>query len=363
MSQGENVSGGAELQQYLIARELARSRGFAVSFITTRATTAPSFVAGGIQVIGASPGRASRALRLAGILKELVLLSPDIVYSRCATADACVCYIYTRMARRRFVYAAGSDLDVELDGPALARLGLNRFPWNRAIRNAARGAEILLAQTSEQASLATKHLGRTARILPNLVETRDRSAVDQEHPNRIVWVANFHRHKRPDLAISIAAMCPELSFTLVGAPRDDAYLTSIVELADRHRNVEILGALDHTAALELLSGSLALLNTTDQGHEGFPNAFLEAWSLGVPVVSLNADPERLLSDFGPGVQCGGDVEAAVLALRRLATDADYYEAMSQTAHKYVQTNHAPKVIGKRFAGMMKALAPSRGSQT
>ena len=65
----------------------------------------------------------------------------------------------------------------------------------------------------------------------------------------------------------------------------------------------------------LLQQSRMLLNTSDA--EGFPNTFLQAAQLGVPIVSLHVDPERMLAEYDCGFCADGDRAALIEVMRRI----------------------------------------------
>ena len=54
-------------------------------------------------------------------------------------------------------------------------------------------------------------------------------------------------------------------------------------------NLEVLGQLPHEQLLSLIDRAVAVVSTS--AAEGMPNVFLEAWARGVPVLSLDYDPD------------------------------------------------------------------------
>jgi hypothetical protein len=68
-------------------------------------------------------------------------------------------------------------------------------------------------------------------------------------------------------------------------------------------NLELLDPLRHEQLSELVAGAVAIVNSST--FEGMPNVFLEACARGVPALSLQFDPDNVISGRGLGIIAGG----------------------------------------------------------
>ncbi len=83
--------------------------------------------------------------------------------------------------------------------------------------------------------------------------------------------------------------------------------------------------------------SMVLINTSD--FEGFPNTFIEAAMHHTPVISLNSDPNRMLSKHQCGVFCKGDFSLMVEELEKLLNSEKELGRMGDNAFRYARENH------------------------
>jgi glycosyltransferase involved in cell wall biosynthesis len=116
----------------------------------------------------------------------------------------------------------------------------------------------------------------------------------------VLWVANIKRVKRPDRILDVAAKLPTTTIHMVGGhmPGEDDLFHDITRTVALTHNVVFHGRLPYQDANELYGRARVLVNTSDV--EGFPNAYLQAWVRGVPVVTL-IDPDGVIEREGLGV--------------------------------------------------------------
>ena len=83
--------------------------------------------------------------------------------------------------------------------------------------------------------------------------------------------------------------------------------------------------------------AVALVNTSEV--EGFPNSFLQAGKYGVPVLSLQVDPDGMLGRHHCGWQFEGNLSAMARQLRAVWQDSPIASRKGAAIRRYVQQHH------------------------
>ncbi|MCC7293827.1 MAG: glycosyltransferase family 4 protein [Phycisphaerales bacterium] len=356
--------GGAEQQMALLARELAR-RGRAVSFITRDVGQGDGASVNGVRVWkayaddGGWPGLRFFHPRLSGLWSAMRRADADVYYQRMAEQTTGIVAAFCARKGRRFVYAAASDYDCMSALPRLRKLR-ERCLYRYGLRR----AHVVLAQTRSQCALLRESFGVRASVLANASEDLSDVAVDaqgcrdspssrndvlaESNPGgsaaghsdrnakrpRILWVGRFTPEKRLSWALEAARQCPKMDFGIVGDGAD-ALMREAREAARPLQNVTLLGRIPHERMRDCYVRADLLLCTSER--EGFPNTFLEAWSLGLPVVTT-FDPDGVVAGERLGA-AAGDVKGLSGALRALVDDAKEREACRRRCRCYFEKHH------------------------
>ncbi|MCA9172528.1 MAG: glycosyltransferase, partial [Planctomycetales bacterium] len=177
-------------------------------------------------------------------------------------------------------------------------------------------ATCIVAQTTQQQDLLRSRFGRDCELIRNPLGRLPVAEVPNvvRRAFDVLWLGRADRFsKRADVAMELAAACPDVKFLVVMNPRNTQVFAELERSAPP--NVQIRKTVPKEEVTRLLQQSRMLLNTSDA--EGFPNTFLQAAQLGVPIVSLHVDPERMLAEYDCGFCADGDRAALIEVMRRI----------------------------------------------
>ena len=160
-----------------------------------------------------------------------------------------------------------------------------------------------------------------------------RETYETETTRENVTFINPHPRKGLEVALGVAARCPEIPFVFVAG--------WMLESDDRARLMERLAALPNvtlrpsTSDMKSVYGKARIVLAPSQWEEAFGRIAVEPQFSGIPVVA--SDRGGLPEAVGPGgVLIDPDAPADVWAdaVRRLWHDRDYYDATSRAARDF-----------------------------
>jgi glycosyltransferase involved in cell wall biosynthesis len=288
-------------------------------------------------------------------------LRPDVIYQRIGCAYTGVSAYYARRNGARLVWHASSDADLDRGVRPAERNFVRGYLETTLLSYGIRHADRVVVQTNSQARLLQDNYSRSADAVVANFHPSPNEARTPADPLRIVWIANFKRLKQPEVFVRLAKSLRDVAqvrFVMIGAPVSGSGEVKWSE--DLMRGIASVPNLSHLGQDEVntcLAGAYLFINTSL--YEGFPNTFIQAWLRGIPVVSLNVNPDGILDRESVGIYAGTEqrliesvrdlVENRVLR-DRLASRASAY------AREYHSMNNAQKVVQ-----MIDSVAPCDGA--
>ncbi len=332
---GEHGAGGAELQQTLLAKALAR-RGIPVSMVVADYGQPDGALWHGIKTYKAfRPEEGIPLLRFihprwTKLWAALRRADADVYYTSCAGAAVGQVAMFTRLHGRKLVFRIASDTDCDP-----ASLLVRHLRDKRLYRYGLQRADLVLAQTPHQQQALLQNYGRSSRIAPSLTDAARSARSFAERDIGALWVGNIRALKRPERVLELAGELPDIAFHMIGGPTAGAeeLFQTVREHAATLPNVRFHGPVPYHAVAEFYARARVLVGTS--ATEGFPNTYLQAWAHGTPVVAF-LDPEQLLSRNALGCAVA-DMEEMRSALAALNGNPPRWEAASRRCRQYMDS--------------------------
>jgi len=322
--------GGESVQQTLLARALAQ-RGHQVTMVVQDYGQRDGAEWDGIRVYKTyRPSAGLPVLRFfhprwTGMWSAMARADADLYYVSESGMHVGLAALFCKRHRRRYVFRTASDADCE---PRRLMLKYARDRW--LYEYGLRRADAILVQSAMQAEALSRHYGLTGRVARMMVEKA------QPAPARdidLLWVSNIRSLKRPERMLKLADDFPDASVHIAGGPMtgSEALFRDVMQAATLRRNVTFHGRLSYYDTGDLYGRARLFVNTSD--IEGFPNAYLQAWARGVPVVTL-IDPDAIIEREGLGIAVASP-DGLRDAAHRLLHDPAAWRAASERCRSFV----------------------------
>lgn len=244
-----------------------------------------------------------------------------------------------RRAGIRTILCVASDKDLSPDyrpgNRAPNHYGMPKWKGHYALAHADR----IVVQTEAQREALRQHFGRDAVLVRNPVH------VSADDPQRwlpraqrefMLWIGRADDfNKRPAFFLDLARDCPDLQFVMIASRSDDAVFRALEQACPPNLRI-----LEHVPAHDIwdwLRRARVLVNTSK--FEGFPNTFLQSAVMGVPIVSLEVDPDGMLARHGCGVCAAGKNRTMKEAVERLCRDNALADTLAIASHHYALERH------------------------
>jgi glycosyltransferase involved in cell wall biosynthesis len=356
------TKGGGELQIALLAKALAL-QGHDVVIVDPYSNESFS-TSEGIKVVNIpSWNKGIKGIRLFTnripcLYKMFKQQNADYYYARMRSYLHIVPFFAARKIRKKFVLAIASDIDVlgfkaKYKHEYKANFKLSKYlslylPGDIVFQYLLKRADFILLQHIGQNLNLDKSKGKRI-VFPNIIDQNSISISKSSAEDYFIYLGSLSSLKGSDKLLQLVTIIDDaISVIIVGQPNDEKSIEVYRQLGLR-KNIILKGRVNHEEALGLVSKAKALLNTSN--FEGFPNVFLEAWALGVPVLSLKVNPGNVFDNFKLGICCEGDLEKMKKSMESNLTETIDKNVMQA----YINDYHEYTTAGDRFiSALLKA---------
>jgi len=334
-------------------------RGHEVSMVTADCGQEDGAVCGGIRVYKAYRPAAGVPLlrfvhpRWTGLWSALKRADAQLYYTSCAGMHLGLLALFCARHGRRLVFRCASDTDCD-PSRLLIRHARDRWLYTYGLRR----ADAILVQSTAQANALKQHFGLAGRLAGMLVEP---ALATVARDIDVLWVGNIRHVKRPERVLALAAQLPEAVIHMVGGPVPDeaALYQRIRREAALHPNLTFHGHRSYWDANAIYGRARLLVNTSEA--EGFPNAYLQSWIRGVPVVSFS-DPDGVIGRHGLGAAVASEL-AMRDAIRRLLGDPAALAAAGARCCAYMAREYSEERILAPYLAVFEGLTHSAPGAT
>jgi glycosyltransferase involved in cell wall biosynthesis len=329
----ERTFGGANVQLFMIARELAdHSDITAYSFI-------PEYPvidfedAAKFNLVKTFREHDSFPLKVLKYHRTIRNLKPDVIIQRGLTLESCLFSVYCTLFKIKYVFMLAHDIESEGRYQSSGK----RCPLFRLLL---RYAHLLVAQNELQRDRLLAHHGSSRTVIIKKGIVLPKTRVSRKKLYDCIWVARCETWKDPESFIKLAEALPGKKFCMVcfPAPGGEEYYASIRQRAESLRNMTFFPFVPNERLQDLYAKSrLFVLTSTMEGD--WPMTVLEAATHGVPIVSLNLNYSALVDEYGGGIWAEGEITILSGLAMKLLDSRKAHTHMSGQARRYVGDYH------------------------
>lgn len=359
------MTGGAEIQTLILAQGLVK-RGYNTVYLAANADTENKSRINDLDVIKIPGAGKVGAVRHKQYLENAILESrPDLCYVR-SFSQFMWAIPFCKKNGIPVVSMCCSGMEIS---PFLAVASLREFVAYITTREFGRHfLNFRAIQLSDVHVCVTKCLqegikywypNKSIQVVYNGHHIPPSTSVHSDYSKSVIWVNNIKRIKRPEIFIKLAACLPDIEFKMIGRIEDKGrynnYVRALIQKGPE--NLKYLGAQPFDKVNAEISTSDILVYTSTE-MEGFGNSLIQAWMRGVPTLSLNYDPDRIIERERIGF-CASDFSDLRIAARTLIDSPATLSEMGQRARMYAETAHDCHLMVSRYDVLFRELVARR----
>ena len=220
--------------------------------------------------------------------------------------------------------------------PGGGRIGGTNSFADRSFHLLTDAKHVIVQKESQRRSVA--RFNHNITLIRNPISLSDRSK-PVDRPGFAFWIGRAEpvhmQSKRPQMFWELAYRCPEISFLAVLNPFNQSVFDELYR--SKPSNLKVIDRVPYCEIESWFAAATLFVSTSRK--EGFPNTFLQAAKYRVPVISLNVDPDSVLTKEGWGISCDDDLDRLADETRRLWKDAATRREMGARGCQYVQSCH------------------------
>ena len=344
------IIGGAEVQQSILARAMARA-GYRVTIICLDYGQAQRVVLDGVTVHKTHRPDAGLPVlrflhpRISGIWRVMRAVDADVYYQRCSGMLTAVVAAFCRHQGKRSIFASAADLDF-VPGHQPIRFLRDRWLYEQGLKRVDR----IVVQSAAQQQNCKANYGRESMQIPSCYELSQGASPGSG--DCVLWVSSIRErdYKRPELFLEMARRLPQRRFVMIGGAGGTSHagFESIRSAAAAIPNLEFAGFLPLARVETYFDQARVLVNTSL--HEGMPNTFLQAWARGVPTVAFIDTGARLRS--APLYPVVGEMDEATAEVERLFTDEAHWQRVSMRCREYFGSTHSVSTVLAHYEALL-----------
>ncbi|TAL33465.1 MAG: glycosyltransferase [Spirochaetes bacterium] len=326
--------GGANVQLFMIARELANHKDIATFSLIPNYPVIDFDDADKFSLVKTFNESDSMPVKVLKYHRAIRRLKPDVIIQRGLTLESCLFAVYCRLFGIKFVFMLAHDVESE-----------GRYQKNRSKCTLffllLKFTNLIIAQNElERDNVKKEQPSACVAILKKGLDIgKVRKSRNKDYD--CIWIARCEQWKNPEVFLDLAAANPKFRFCMICSKvaGHEVYFEEVRKRARGIRNVTFFEFVKYDDVYTLLAKSRVFCITSS--FEGdWPMTVLEATATGLPVLSYKLNYGELLNNYEAGYYCEGSMKLIYSYFTKLLTDSRMYHRKSNRAFSYAYDLHS-----------------------
>lgn len=280
------VFGGAEVDLYLIAKELAKDTKYSVHFIVGDFGQSAIEVNEDVTIHKSYKFTEKKPFQMLKLIRAMFLVKADIYIQESASGGTGVISFFCKTLGKKFIYRTASDIDC--DGTFIKDNYIEGKLYKYGIKN----ASCVITQNDNNKKQLKENLSVDSIVIRNGIQIPGRTSVEKDI---ILWVGRSEQLKQPQLFVEIAKKVPFVKCVMIcpKANFNSVDLDQLQALAKSAANLEFINGVPFSEIDTYYKRAKIFVNTSL--YEGFPNTFVQSTAQATAIFSLNVNPDNFIN--------------------------------------------------------------------
>lgn len=344
--------GGAEVQLYQTAKEIAKDADYEVSFITGDFGQKKVEFIDGVKIVKSFSQKKDKLkyikafYYLFDFISTLEKMNSGVYIQKSAGIETGLTALFCKLFKKKFIYMTASSIDVDMSFKKINPMTGIFYAFG--LHN----ANFIITQNRQHQLLLERNYRRKSVVIKNPFTIPD-EVLSKKKSGFVIWVGSAQELKQPQLFLKIARKIPDEKFVMIMPKHNKILWDEIKKQSEKLTNLTFIERVPFEEIGEFFSHAKLFVNTST--YEGFPNTFVQAAMYGTPIASLNVNPDNFLEEYNCGFCSNGNFDDMIDKMKKLLNDKSKWNEMSENAYTYAKENHdIKKIIGslKNVIGKM-----------
>lgn len=323
--------GGATVQMYLLAKEMRRNKDSEVYSMICDYDIINFNDTDKFNLIKSFKETDSFPVKIFKTHRRISKIKPDVIIQLGLTNESCLMALYCYLKKIKFVFMFAHDVEVKRK---FQSSGKRCYLFSLLMRF----SPLMIAQNKFQLETLQRNYSSYKNKITLLYNGFPFKKQPVKKEKSILWVARSDSWKRPELFIKLASLNPEIKFVMICSNSgDDQFYNELLELSGKTKNLEFIRFVSFDKIDIYFEKGYIYVNTSD--HEGFPQVFIQAVMNGMPILSLNVNPDDFITSNNCGMVFNGNFDLMNQQMQKLVKNSKLYKSYSDNSYSYFLEKH------------------------